>query len=112
MTIRCLAEKFCKIGIAKAMRENIDAGTKGCGSSFFDLHPISGPHRGSTPFPGGMATSWDAGYGAAALSMRFLIFKIVARLHPVNDWIVFHDCLASSMAAILALRSVSSGRPL
>ena len=40
------------------------------------------------------------------------IFAMVARLQPVALWIEFHDCLALSMQAIPALRSVSSGRPL
>jgi hypothetical protein len=48
----------------------------------------------------------------AACFRRLAIFAIVARLQPVNDWIVFQDCCAPSIWAILALRSMSSGLPL
>ena len=33
----------------------------------------------------------------AACFRRLAIFAIVARLQPVNDWIVFQDCCAASI---------------
>lgn len=85
---------------------------------FQDGRPeLAAPGGSTAPLPGDApevlppTALWGKGYDAAALS-RFAILAIVARLHPVNDWIVFHDCLATIIAAILALRSVSSGLPL
>lgn len=113
-----LAETSAKLESRKRcaemwMRERRDAGP------LFLIFVLLAAPTGGYPLSGGAAQKGPAtpllgrGYEAAARSRsRFAIFSIVALLHPVNDWIVFHDCLASSMAAILALRSVSSGLPL
>jgi hypothetical protein len=45
------------------------------------------------------------------VAIRFAIFAIVARLHPVDAWICDQEEAAFSIAAIRALRFTSSSRP-